>query len=363
MPPALHQADRAGMTSFEHDSPPPGAHAPLATIGPRTGRRPSRNPRLYALAALLLAVPAGAGSWYILHSDGASTPTRAPANTASPSVLAALRQTVGHPVYWAGPKAGFRYELTHTSDGRIYIRYLPSDVAAGSSAPKYLTVGTYPVNDALATVRAIGAKTGGSLMKLASGGVAAVDPDHPLSIYIAYPGSGYEIEVYDPTPNRARELVSSGAIVPTDGSTAAVTPVRPTAASIDDLRALASSSAHPVYWAGERAGTTYEMSELSDGRIFVRYLPKGVAVGDRQPLPTVGTYPAAQAYAAVQTIARRAGATKIRLSGGGLAVIEPAHPTSIYLAYPHGRVEVEVFDPSAAQARRLIESGAITPVR
>jgi hypothetical protein len=104
------------------------------------------------------------------------------------------------------------------------------------------------------------------------------------------------------------------------------------------------------------------LSELGDGRVFVRYLPKGVKPGDPRGFPTVGTYPAPKAYAAVKTIALRPGATTINLSNGGIAVIDRAHPTSVYIAYPNAVVEVEVFDPSAARARRLVETGAIAPV-
>jgi len=132
----------------------------------------------------------------------------------SASALSSWAATVGHPVYWAGPEQGYRYELTDTTDGRIYIRYLPAGVAVGSSAPDYLTVGTYPVKDALSTVRAIGSKSGGSLTKLPAGGWAAIDPEHPRSTYMAYPDLGYEIEVYAPSPGAARRLVSSGGVRP-----------------------------------------------------------------------------------------------------------------------------------------------------
>jgi hypothetical protein len=284
-------------------------------------------------------------------------------SAASISALSSWVATVGHPVYWAGPEQGYRYELTHTVDGRIYIRYLPAGVAVGSSAPDYLTVGTYPVKNALSTVRAIGSKSGGSLIKLTAGGWAAVDPDHPLSIYIAYPGAGYEIEVYDPSPGTARQLVTSGAIGPvSSGAAASVTPLKPTIASIADMRALAASSGHAIYWAGRQTGTTYELSELSGDGIFVRYLPAGVKAGDPRPFPTVATYPVHGAYAAVKKLALRPGATSIKVSNGGIAVIDPAHPGSVYLAYPRADVEVEVFDPAAGRAHRLVAGGAIVPV-
>lgn len=324
------------------------------------GRRKKRW--AIGLAVVLVTGAVGGAGWFALRDDGAPTAKRAPGATVSVQALASLATSVGHPVYWAGQKDGYRYELTRTTDGRIYIRYLPAGVAVGSSAPDYLTVGTYPVKDALATVRAIGAKTGGSLLNLGGGAVAAVDPDHPLSIYIAYAGSSYEVEVYDPSPGQARQLVTAGAIVAAGTGRAPVTPIGPTAASISDLRALVSSSGYPVYWAGPQTGMTYELSELSDGRIYVRYLPKGVKVGAQKAFPTVGTYPVVDAFAAVKVIAQRPGATEINLSNGGIAVTDPAHPTSIYIAYPHGKVEVEVFDASPDRARQLVRTGVIVPV-
>ena len=349
------------MALIEETPPPTDAGASLDSGGTRRTRG-SRSTLWLLLPALVLgAAAAGAGGWFALH-DGGATAKRAPATTASIRALASLPASVGHPVYWAGPKDGYRYELTHTTDGRIYIRYLPSNVAVGTSAPNYLTVGTYPVKDALATVSAIGAKPGGSLLKLAGGAVAAIDPDHPLSTYIAYTGSGYEIEVYDPSPGQSRQVVASGAIVPAGTDRLSVTPITPTAASVDDLRALATSSGYPVYWAGTQSGSTYELSRLSDGRVYVRYLPKGVKVGAQEPLPTVGTYPVQDAFAAVQAIGQRPGATQVKLSNGGIAVTDPAHPTSVYVAYPHGKVEVELFDPSPARAAQLVRAGLIVPV-
>jgi hypothetical protein len=37
---------------------------------------------------------------------------------------------------------------------------------------------------------------------------------HPTSVYLAWPGSRYEVEVFDPSPKHALDLVLSGAIVP-----------------------------------------------------------------------------------------------------------------------------------------------------
>ena len=56
-----------------------------------------------------------------------------------------------------------------------------------------------------------------------SGGITDRTPDDglvvsfatsPNNVYVAFPGSDYEIEVYDPHPGRALELATAGGIVP-----------------------------------------------------------------------------------------------------------------------------------------------------
>jgi hypothetical protein len=130
-----------------------------------------------------------------------------------------------------------------------------------------------------------------------------------------------------------------------------------------DLREFAVSSPTPVYWAGPRAGQTYELFTTSDGRVYVRYLPAGVKVGDPRPqFLTVGTYPLPNAFAAVKRAGRTPGAVTRRLAGGGLAVINPATP-SVYFAYPGGKYQVEVFAPSASTTRNLVLGGQVVPIR
>jgi hypothetical protein len=120
-------------------------------------------------------------------------------------------RALGHPIYWAGPKRGLTYELSATSNGSVFVRYLPPGVKPGSTTP-YLSVATYPFPDALAALQRT-AKSGATI-RLAHGGIAIVDSSYPKSIHIAFPGSNYEIEVFDPSPRVARTVAASGAIAP-----------------------------------------------------------------------------------------------------------------------------------------------------
>ena len=138
----------------------------------------------------------------------------------------------------------------------------------------------------------------------------------------------------------------------------------PVVASTADLQALAADVKHPVYWAGERAGSTYELTHTDDGRIYIRYLPKGVDVGDPSPkYTTVGTYPQANAYAATVQASKRAGAQAYNTKSGALVVTNSATPTSVYFAFKGVPYLVEVFDPSAAKALNLALSGKIRLVQ
>jgi hypothetical protein len=67
------------------------------------------------------------------------------------------------------------------------------------------------------------------------------------------------------------------------------------------------------------------------------------------------------AAAAVRTAATQAGAIRVPVSGG-FGFYNRARPTSVYFAYPGSNVQVETYDPSAAVARQLVETGAIKPV-
>lgn len=129
-----------------------------------------------------------------------------------------------------------------------------------------------------------------------------------------------------------------------------------------DLAALASTRGGPVYWAGPRKGLSYELTRTAKGWVYVRYVPRGIAVGDPRPnFLAVATYPQSNAYAEVEAASRRPGAVTMTLPRGGLAVYDRAHPTSIYLAYPGGGEQVEVYHPSARQARKLVRSGQVRP--
>jgi hypothetical protein len=344
----------AGVTSGAEEK------RPVRRSTMRRGSSLAEPRALLGTGALILAGVVGVVIWLLIRGGGTSETGLA--HAASLRELAALPEIVHHPVYWAGPRPGTTYELSRTKDGRIYIRYLPPTVDVGTAKPSYLTVGTYPQPHAFATLRATAKRQGSRTVTLPGGGLAFQYRSRPTSVYLAYPGSNYQVEVFDPSSARALQLVSSGQVKPVGMPPQTSQGAR--AVTLQQLKDRAISFGHPLYWAGPESGYRYELTQTKDGSVFVRYLPEGAQVGDRKPdYLTVGTYPQKGALAILKATARRNRAATIPLANGGVAFVDPKHSTSVYLAYPSIDLQVEVYDPSPERARHLVASGQIAPIR
>jgi hypothetical protein len=147
-------------------------------------------------------------------SGGGTDTVATPPHIVDASDLADLESELGHPIYWAGERPPAQLELAEEADGSVYLRYLSPGVEAGDPEQRFLTIGTYPVVDAVGALERTAASSGSTLGKTAAGGVVLANPESEGSVYLAYPGSDIQIEVYDPTPGRSLRLIRSGAIVP-----------------------------------------------------------------------------------------------------------------------------------------------------
>jgi hypothetical protein len=321
----------------------------------RPGRRIVRPGVLIGAAFAVAAIAAtGCGS----DSSTPAVTTNSSAVAITPAGLRALGVSLQQPIYWVGPFKGMQFEKSTTGSGRILVRYLPAGAVIGTSTP-HLTVGTYVVANAYAAAQRAASKPGAVRLKVATSAIAFSTKAHPLNAWITYPGSRFQIEVFDPKPGRARALVASGKVVRMPG-----TPIenRPVVVSAKSLAKVATAAQRPIYWAGPQLKLTYELTKTRQGSFLVRYLAPGVALGVPTPSLTVGTYPVTNALAAVKRLSLAKGAHVMKLTGGGIAVLSPRFPKSIYLAYPGSNFEVEVFDPSLGHARQLVSSGQITAV-
>ena len=151
------------------------------------------------------------------------------AQNVGPEYLDALSEALGDPIYWLGERPGFTYELTLTRVG-IYVRYLPRGAYAGDPA-KHTLVATYYLPGAYRALGAAGRRGGSVVLRTPGGGEAFIDQRHRKNVYLAYPHSSWEIEVFDPSPGRARRLVVGGQVRPVraEGQPAPPAPPAPSA--------------------------------------------------------------------------------------------------------------------------------------
>jgi hypothetical protein len=165
--------------------------------------------RLGAVIAVALVVAFAA--WLIFRGDDdKSGQPKGPASTAAtPSQLRAIPEETGQELYWAGPRAGYTYELTRTTDGNNFIRYLPEGVAVGAQQPNYLTVGTYPRRRALQGLRRLARRQTSVSFEVPRNGLAVYSRQRPTSVYLAFPNEDVQVEVFDPNAKRARRLARS----------------------------------------------------------------------------------------------------------------------------------------------------------
>jgi hypothetical protein len=325
-------------------------------------------------AVVAIAVAAGVAAWLLTSGGGGRTATGslgangpvAGKGTTVPVTAQGLETLAGalkQPIYWAGVKPGYKLELTREGDGRAFIRYLPPSATIGSPHP-YLTIGTYLLDNAYSLTRKAAARPD-SVSVAVPGAVAFYSRKSPTNIYLAYPGSNAQVEVFDPWAPGARKLVGEGSVV-TVSAAGRTTPAAgfataPQGLTLAGVRSFAKRVGHPVYWIGPRPDTTYEVTQTTDGRIYVRYLPRRAPVGTTKPFLTIGTYPVRNALQATQARASAAGSVRVPAGSGGVAFYARGRPTNVYEAFPGVDYQLEIYDPSGGAAG-LVSAGRIVTV-
>lgn len=169
------------------------------------------------LAALVLGVIVVVVAIVLIAGGGDdddSSSSAVAAEIASEDDLRERSEDEGAPIYWAGPQPGAELELSVPEAGRTYVRYLTGGAQAADPRPEFLTVGTYAFPGAVESLEELAEKPGGVDRTAPGGGYVYFNREHPQSVYLAYPGVDVQIEVFDPDPKRAKDLVTSGQIVP-----------------------------------------------------------------------------------------------------------------------------------------------------
>lgn len=150
-------------------------------------------------------------------SDERAAPAETTTSIASPAALATAGEKLGQPVYWAGSLPGTALELEELSEGGVRVGYVPAGTGAGKGSAPHLTIGSYPLSDPEAALRAFAARPG-SIVRHARDGTEVVSSEaHPTSVYFVGADKGVQVEVYDPSPRRAMRLALSGRVRPVAG--------------------------------------------------------------------------------------------------------------------------------------------------
>jgi hypothetical protein len=189
-----------------------------------SGRKPGggRNPRLLRAGVIAVAIVVALIAWLATRGgdsssepEPASTAAAAPPRIVTPAELREAAATLGQPIYWAGPMKGKELELRELGEGEgVQVLYLPEGTAAGEGPANALTIGSYPLSNPRSATEGFAERTGSSSRKASDGREVATSAESPTSVYFASPDNSVQVEVYDPSPQRAMSLALSGKVQP-----------------------------------------------------------------------------------------------------------------------------------------------------
>jgi len=115
------------------------------------------------------------------------------------------------PVYWLGAPQDEKMEVTRNPRA-VYVRYLKPGTEIGDKTAGYTTIATYPVKGALSMLQRSARTAGAVSFRAPRGATALWRKSRATSVYLAWPHADYLVEIYDPSPTRARALAQSGTI-------------------------------------------------------------------------------------------------------------------------------------------------------
>jgi hypothetical protein len=203
-------ADDASKGSSAAASKPEGEQSD----GPQWDRRRLR------LAVVGLAVVVALIAWLATRGGDSDSSEPEPVAAAAPPrivTVAQLREvaaTLGQPIYWAGPIAGKELELKELGEGGAQVLYLPEGTEAGKGSPKSLTIGSYPLDNPEKALAGFAERPGSSSRQASDGREVVVSKTAPTSVYFTSPDNSVQVEVYDPSAQKAMSVALSGKVEP-----------------------------------------------------------------------------------------------------------------------------------------------------
>jgi hypothetical protein len=170
---------------------------------------------------IAIAVVVALIAWLATRGDdsGSSEPATPEAEAAAPRIVTVdeLRKAaaaLGQPIYWAGPVAGKELVLKELGEGGVQVLYLPEGTEAGEGSAKSLTVGSYPLPDPEKALEGFAKRKGSTARQASDGREVVASAESPTSVYFTSPDNSVQVEVYDPSAQRAMSLALSGKVQP-----------------------------------------------------------------------------------------------------------------------------------------------------
>jgi hypothetical protein len=155
----------------------------------------------------------GATSLFSNNSSSSSSESSAGQMALTEAELKSVVVNLNSVIYWVGPLENAKYTLDVTDAGAAFVRYLPNGEGANDTAKNYLIVATYRVNAAYDAVRTAGNEQDGIGLLTSDGAAVYYNKNAATNVYLAYPGQDLQIEVFDPTPGKALQLVNTIGLV------------------------------------------------------------------------------------------------------------------------------------------------------
>ena len=141
--------------------------------------------------------------------------------------------------------------------------------------------------------------------------------------------------------------------------TISLTAVPATIVSKDELVTATKDLGFVIYWNGEMQDTNLELTVLPEGKVFVRYLPTGVAAGAADPYFTVASYYDPAAFVKVQNVGTGSGAKLVNYAGGAVAASASEADSNIYYAFDGNPALYNIYSPDPQIGWAALESGTI----
>lgn len=203
------------------ETPKPDKETPKGEKKASTGENRARaesNRRMLRIGIVALALIVGVVAWVATRGgDSADSTPAASGKEAEIVNLAQLEEfaaAAGHPVYWVGTVPGKELEASETATGDVQIRYLEEGTEAGGGPAGVLTIGSYPLPDPGAAVKAFAGRSGSVVRHASDGREVVTSVEKPSSVYFASPDNSVQVEVYDPAYKRAMGLALSDRVQP-----------------------------------------------------------------------------------------------------------------------------------------------------